>query len=318
MKLKLIKATKKPIAIKDFYKKRNKILIKRECGGTGDILMQRMMFEDVVTKYPQVEINYAIPKAFHAVASNHPFVSPIDINSYKEEDFGICFNTTTQCRIHEMKFGEKNQKHRSDIWAESFGVKLKNHNMHLKACPIKTEKFKNHFKKNNKKVVLLATTSTPGFFGASKSLTHEQIFDLVSELKNRDYHVCTVHNEFQKVFQTADVEQFVDLEFEDWAALINSCDCVISIDTSTFHLTGGLKKPLVGIFSFTDGKVYGKYFDFVLVQKHRDNGNWDCGPCFNLHMCGKCKNQYPKPCMTDLSAKQIMEGFELAKKKWNF
>jgi len=45
-------------------------------------------------------------------------------------------------------------------------------------------------------------------------------------------------------------------------------------------LAGGLGKPLCGIFTFADGKIYGKHYDFVLVQKHRDNGNWNCGSCF--------------------------------------
>jgi ADP-heptose:LPS heptosyltransferase len=86
-------------------------------------------------------------------------------------------------------------------------------------------------------------------------------------------------------------------------------DYVISVDTSAFHLAGGLKKPLMGIFTFADGKVYGKYFNFVLVQKHRDNGNWDCGPCYNFSICPKSPLKV-KPCLTELKYDDFMIGIQ--------
>ena len=69
------------------------------------------------------------------------------------------------------------------------------------------------------------------------------------------------------------------------------------------------------MFSFTDGKVYGKYYDFVLVQKHRDNGDWECGPCFNLTLCPKTQS-FPKPCLTELTSEDIIQGLLKAQKKW--
>jgi hypothetical protein len=80
-------------------------------------------------------------------------------------------------------------------------------------------------------------------------------------------------------------------------------------------LAGELKKPLVGVFTFADGKVYGRYYDFVLVQKHRDNGDWDCGPCYNWGNCTKTE-KVPKPCLTEITAEMIIEGVDKMFDKW--
>jgi ADP-heptose:LPS heptosyltransferase len=94
-------------------------------------------------------------------------------------------------------------------------------------------------------------------------------------------------------------------------------DYMITVDTAAFHLAGGLRKPLCGIFTFADGKVYGKHYDFTLVQKHRDNGNWECGPCFKFGNCIKSRKQL-KPCLTEITETEIISGIDEMFKKWPF
>ena len=43
------------------------------------------------------------------------------------------------------------------------------------------------------------------------------------------------------------------------------------------------------------------------MQKHRKNGDWDCGPCYNWGNCTKTK-KVPKPCLTEITADMIVEG----------
>ena len=77
-----------------------------------------------------------------------------------------------------------------------------------------------------------------------------------------------------------------------------------------------MRKPLVGIFTFADGKVYGKHFDFFLVQRHRDDDpTWTCGPCYNWGMCPKTKRS-PKPCLTELTADMMLEKADAMLEKW--
>ena len=134
--------------------------------------------------------------------------------------------------------------------------------------------------KDKKPMVLFAAKSTRCEFGVSKSLTDNQIYEISKYLLDHGFFVFTIHDEPIEPFNVLNIPQFLKLEPDSWLNLVAASDYVISIDTGTFHIAGALKKPLVGVFSFTDGKIYGKYYDFVLVQKHRDNGDWDCGPCY--------------------------------------
>lgn len=325
--LKLIKKKpKKPLSLRDYFDRRNKILIKRRAGGFGDILMQRMLFEDIKINFPEFELFFTCPFSFLDMAKNNPFCTVLDLGLVKDEDYGIIYDISTCCRVHEIKYGADNKMHRSDIWAEFCGIKLENHNMHLKSDPEMNKICKqvlDHYNKDKKPTLLLATNSCHYMpdgdqddFGVAKSLLPHQIEGIVNKLKD-DYFIYTVHTERQAVYEDLPVTQISGIHPQAWISLVDLADYVISIDTATFHLAGGLKKPLVGVFAFTDGKIYGKYYDFVLVQKHRDNKNWDCGPCFNLGFCPKTEG-YPKPCLTELTANDILEGFYKATKKWSF
>lgn len=302
------KKQKKPISLKEHYKRRNNILLKRRCGGFGDILMHRMIFEDAKSQYPNLNFIFTCPYPFIGMAKDHPSAKTVNINEIDDRNYGIVYDDTTVCRVHEAKYGAENQTHRSDIWANSLGLTLTNHNMHLKSKKLNFG--------NSKPRILLATQSTNDEFGISKSLTTSQIKELVQALQ-KDYFLFTIHSERQFIYDELQVQQFIQCSCEQWIDLVASADIVISVDTATFHLAGGLKKPLVGIFGFTNGKVYGKYYDFTLVQKHRDNGDWDCGPCFNMSFCSKCKT-YPKPCITEIKCEDILQGFYKELKKLQF
>ena len=127
--LKLIKR-KHNLSIRDFYNRRNKVLIRRTLGGFGDILMQRMMFEDF--SKIDVEIHYACPHEFMEMSLNHPFLKNIkEINKVSLIDYGIIYDITTICAITESKELSNNKRHRSDIWANHCGVELTKHEMHL-------------------------------------------------------------------------------------------------------------------------------------------------------------------------------------------
>ena len=312
------KKAKTPISLKDHHKRRNKILIKRRVGGFGDILMQRMLFEDFSKSFPEAELTFACPMAYIEMAKNHPFAKIADIGTIDERDYGVIYDLTTACRVHESRHGINNKDHRSDIWGDHCGVTLTEHNMFLKPDLDMLKQCKEALKqynKENKPTVLLVTASTKDDFGIGKSLTYDQITDVVNSLRNQGFYVFTISDERQIVYDHLGVDQITSIHHQAWICLVELSDFVISVDTATFHIAGGLGKPLVGIFSFTDGKVYGKYYDFILVQKHRDNGDWDCGPCFNSTCCPKSKSTQ-KPCITELSSASILRGFAEALSKW--
>ena len=312
------KKTIKPVTIREHFKRTNQIAIKRRGGGHGDILVQRMLFEDIKKLCPELSITFTCPNAYLHFAKNHPYCQAVSLDNFDERLYGAVYDISTCCRVHECKHGGNNKENRSDIWAKFCGITLENHNMHLQ-CDEKTKDacllriLETNFQK--KPTVLFVAHSTGDNFGTAKSMTDKQIIEVIETLKNKGYFVYTTHDRKHQIYDDLGVPQFVKESPEKWIGLTAAADYVISVDTGTFHLAAALKKPLVGVFSFTDGKLYGKYYDFILVQKHRDNGNWDCGPCYNMDRCPKSTADH-KPCMTELCSTEIIAGFEAALNRW--
>lgn len=305
------KQTISPISLKEHFERRNRVLIKRRVGGYGDILMQRMIWEDFSKELPELEFNYTCPAQYYDFANNHPFIKTIKIEEVEERNFGIIYDITTPCRVHESRYGASNKDNRSDIWARHCGIELKNHNMHMHLDEYILQISHNGIKNINPEnlpTVLFTPQSTTCEFGQAKSLMPHQMKEVVEKLRNMGFFVFSIHNNNIEVFDEMNVPQILNIHPSMWMALTKISDYVISVDTSTFHLAGGLGKKLVGIFTFTDGEVYGKYYDFILVQKHRSNGDWDCGPCFSNHTCPK-SSDINKPCLTELTSDDIIAGF---------
>ena len=280
--------------------------------------MHRMMFEDFKRVMPGCYLVWAVPQDYINIASNHPFVDEVvDCRKVKTEDYIISYNTTTACGRYEIRLAPMADKHRSDIWANHCGVLLTRHNMHLK---IKTESQEWANAKiasisGGKKTVLFSPISAQ----EGKNLDAGQMKVVVQYLKKRGYTVFLSATHTNPIFdlQKLDVNTIWGTSQVQWAALVNAADYVVSVDTSTFHCAGGLGKPLTGIFTFIDGKVYGKYYKFSLVQFHRDNGNWDCGPCFNWPNCPKCDpKEMRKPCATDITQQMLVDNLERMFQIW--
>lgn len=321
MKLLRRKVTNHPpvLGIKDFTDKRNTILFMRQVGGLGDILMHRMMFEDFKRVMPGIEIHWAVPRDYFDVAANHPYVDKVlDAADIDPNDYVISYNTTTACGRYETRMSPLADKHRSDIWANHCGVLLAKHDMHIKLDQEKLEVARRKLlslKSNpaGPSLIFAPISSMPG-----KNLDRGQMQGVVHRLRAKGCNVIGLHKE--PIHELADVNIPVihNIGLVEWMHLIGAADYVLSVDTGQFHMAGGIKKPLVGVFTYIDGKVYGKYYDFILVQKHRDDGNWDCGPCFNWGQCPKCPLGHRKPCVTEITVDMMMDACEQMFRRWPY
>jgi ADP-heptose:LPS heptosyltransferase len=328
-KNKLIKAPQ--VSLRDFHCKKNTVLIIRNARGIGDILMHRMMFEDFKRIMPECRLVFACPKQYHDLVKDHPYVDEV-VDSATLNRFNYLMSyDTSYCDIrYECGMAPYIDKHRADIWAEHCGVILTKHNMHLPFLDAEVLQFgmlqvrqaKNMTMKSNKNCpnVLLCPTA----FDNLRSLTNKHIEDVVSYLREKGVFIYSTHQSKIPVLSNLNVPVFTGYGTREWLSFIHAADYVVSVDTASFHYAGGIKKPLVGIFTYADGKYRGKYFDFTLVQKHRDNGDWPCGPCYNHTMCTnpKCKNPGsltdPKPCLTELKSSEIIDGIEKMFEKYPF
>lgn len=295
----------KPLSLKDFYKRRNTVLIWHEKGGLGDVFMQRMMIEDIKKTVGNCKLVFACLPEYIDAVKDHPFLSEvIDSRPVNPKEYMACYNTCVTIADRYENQNAPSKEHRSDIWAANFGLTLSSHEMHINLNQDLAKRTKDKIEKLRKpgtKLVAFAPVSKM----STKSLLPNQLKAVIDAAEN-----CTLvglHTKEIKELTSLGVSGIYGSTIPEWMGYINAADYVISVDTAAFHLAGGLKKPLMGIFTFADGKAYGKYFDFVLVQKHRDDGNWDCGPCFKFNDCPKCKT-LPKPCLTEIDETMLKNG----------
>jgi ADP-heptose:LPS heptosyltransferase len=305
--MKLIKLTE-PLKRKSLHQvisDRHKVLIIRNQGGLGDIFMHRMIFEDIKILYPECHLAFACPKQFFEAVEDHPFLDDVvDCEKVDRNNYGVHYDTSNGCIRFELKNSPYSDQHRSDIWADVCGLKLTKHDMHF----VIDENVKNKVKENLK---LLNPENKPIFIISpltameNKNLYPEQINPILKYLK--DLFVIISHKEVKENY---DAPFYISKSIKELMAFISLADYVLSADTSVFHLAGGLDKKTTAVFSWADGLVYGKYHKHLsLVQKHRNNGDWDCGPCYNFPLCEKCAPEVTrKPCMTEINSEMILNG----------
>jgi ADP-heptose:LPS heptosyltransferase len=307
---KVFKTTERKHTVREIYDKRKRILINRQVGGLGDIMMHRMIFEDFKILMPDVHITFACPMIYHPAVIDHPFIDEVvDTKTVSEDDFVVKYRTTDICSRYELRMAPTCDKHRSDIWAEHCGVTLTKHNMHIRTSQEEKDWAKNKLAEMNPNglpSVMIAPISAM----LSKNMEKHQIQPVIDELTCRGYYVFTIHS--LPIFEI-DAPCLYGISTRHWLSMIEEVDYVIGVDTSTYHCRAGMNKPVVGIFGWADGKVYSKYSEkYILVQRHRDyTPGWNCGPCYNFTKCPKCPDdQLRKPCITELTWKDIMAGFE--------
>jgi ADP-heptose:LPS heptosyltransferase len=257
---------------------------------------------------PDAMIDFSCDVNFMDAVRDHPLINEItDSKKTDRNEYLVNYETSVwTSNKYENHFGKNCKENRADIWAYYCGFKIENHNMNFNLKPQIIDDYKRKIEKfctnKGKPIVLLAPIASV----KTKSLLPEQIDIIKNELK--DYNLVAIHHEEIPYCKENNIQGIYNTTITDWIYYTAVSDYVISVDTSTFHLAGGLKKPLMGIFTFANGKTYGKHYDFILVQKHIDNGDWDCGPCFSNHTCPK-SSDINKPCLTELTSDDIIAGF---------
>ena len=306
---------KTTLGIREFYDKRKKVLIQRNCGGLGDILMHRMMFEDFKKVLPNSEIHFACPAAYHDAVKDHPFIDKlIDSDDVKCHDYIVHYNTSTACGRWEMSMAPLSGKHRSDIWAGHCGINLTSHDMHINLTDEEKLDGKSIIEKHRDrqgKTVMLAPISAMH----NKNLSDELMFEVAEEIRSQGYFVFGLHNVPIYGLVKKNIPTIYGLRLRRWMSVINQTDYVVSVDTSHFHAAGGMKKPVVGIFTFVNGPTYSLYYPKVeLVQ----------GPCplkysgcYSWGSCPKVKEDPKLPCCSGITKNSILAAFNRLTKRFS-
>lgn len=278
--------------------------------------MHRMFFKQAKEIMPEATIVFACPARYHDAVYDHPYIDEvIDAKTVNKYDYLISFNTTSSCTRHELTVAPLADKHRSDIWANHCGIIVEDHDMHINLEKEYKEKAKKRLDTlrgdHTGPVAVLCPISAM----ITKNLLEWQMKAVVDELRDRGCWVCGLHTQPIPELKKMNVPTIHGVRIREWMGYLDVADYVVTVDSAAFHYAGDRKKPMTGIFTFADGKVYGKYFDFVLVQKHRDNGDWPCGPCYNWSICPFTR-KVPKPCLTEICPSMLKKGINEMFERW--
>lgn len=333
-----IKKKSKPVSqesLRSFYNKRNKVLLIRNSRGIGDILNCRMLFKNFKKINTDLHLTFACSEEYLNLIKGHPYVDDVvDVDKICKEEYMVSYDISNCCIHYESTQMSKNTKHRAEIWADHCGINLEDQNMYLPFISrekitdgylaVKEIKNNSQYNKNGPSVFF-----SPTAYEQLRSLTLEQTNETIKFLRNKGFFVYSSSNITLKPLENMEVPVLTGRTLEDWMSYIHAADYVVTVDTATFHYAGGIKKPLTGIFTHVDGKLRGKFYDFVLVQKHRDNGNWPCGPCYNYLYCSHPNCTQPitgpnnqrsplglRPCLTELTTTEIKEGIDKMLLRW--
>lgn len=293
-------------SIDDYKNKSKKVLFFRGIGGLGDVLMHRMMFYDIHKNLPGIEIHFAVPKEYIPAAVDHPYIDKVvDFNTVNTEDYLCWYNTTSACGRYECYRAPLADKHRSDIWANHCGLYLTEHKGYFQFS--KEEKlFAQEFYKKRNNCCLFCPISAQD----TKNLNDRQIDETIQEIRECGAEPVVVLSKPPECKMNC--ELVTGLTIRQWMSIVSQAPWVVSVDTAMFHMAGMAGRALTGIFTWADGKVYGKYYDFTLIQKHRDNGDWDCGPCYIHPHCTKLPpgaSKYGrKPCLDLIDRDMLSQG----------
>ena len=308
---------KPPLSLKKFNDVRNKVCIICANCGIGDYLMLRMMFDDFKRIDPEIELYlasthlYGLSKAL----DDHPCIDKcVDVLHHDPDNYGAVYEVSHSVSRYELAVAPRSGEHRSDIYAAACGMSLNTHDMHFVLSDEEVERGKsvlNDFCKSDKPKVAFCPVSAM----KNKNLCLTQMRAAIEEMRKQDVCIFGLHTKPIGELEQLGIATLHGIDIRTWMGVVNATDYMVAVDTSNFHLAGGMRKPLVGIFTWADGKVYGKYFDFELVQKHRDNGDWPCGPCYAYDKCPKTK-EFIKPCLTELAGEEIADGIKRMFVKW--
>jgi len=299
----------------------NRILVKRSIGGIGDILMHRMIFEDLYNALYEDRkacIDMAVQPHFIQLLVDHPYINKVwDITKVEESKYLYVADTTNVAGTYEFHHITHDfsktpwvSLHRSDIWAEkAIGIQLQHHEGHINFFDDEKKEQKIWKKKNIGDLLSLGLTTKTA--ARHKDWSIEKWQKLIEAINN-EYSNIKIF-----IFGASKIDlrgaTFVETDtLRKWMYLVALMDFIITPATSLYCLANLLHKPTVAIFGNEDLRIFGKYFpESISIQRRRDtNGEkWSHCPCWRSDVCAYGYEDGVPKCLRDIGVTEVMEAF---------
>jgi len=254
-----------------------RFLLIRKLGGLGDILVTSMIFPDLRDQYPDIETTYAIPKLYHPLFAGSgvrvidyadvygrvgPHYGPDSefhrsgIRRESLETYDLIEDISRPCHHWEVLMRQYQTidgargltwRNRLDRWTRWFGLTVRNPRTCIRLDPTEITAMRARFPRSTKPVLLWSPVSA----GANRSYPW---FSDVTHALSQDFSVVYLHHE------AIGPSTLTGLSLREMGAACAAADCILSVDTSTFHWGGILHKPTVGLFNLLLGESHAQYY----------------------------------------------------------
>ncbi len=279
----------------------NKILIERNTGGLGDILMILPAIKTLIKENPLLDITISFPGQYAWMFRELP-ITFIDCYVFCQDylrnikQYGKLVDLECPYIDYKASVDWKPKKNRIEIFAETLDVKpkipiLKRNNKHLDV------RFLNSDKKLVGLILEVADHSRP--------YPLDRWIKVALSLRDKGFRPVTIARDKSLV----DIEYIVGIGIERLVTIIDQMDIIVTADTGPLHIAGALSKPIVALFGPTNGALICKlYKDTTVIQKLK--GATTCyRPCYinmaNDYCCGDLGYS---TCMYEITADEVVDA----------
>jgi len=267
------------------------IAVTRAMGGIGDILMMTPGLKALRRKYPDREIHFVVPKAFHPLLAHNPDIVLKDINAegLHQEDYSVLYNLT-ECPASRVESASlpRVKKNRIDIFSTAMGIRRRlQSRLGHKPVYVVTEDEKawarNFFAEHN---------LTPGQciavqpYAEDSYRNYPHMEELVRRLAETQ-PVLLFHGAPLLGFNHQQVFKIDSYPLRQAIALLALCKMLIAVDSSFVHVAAALEKKTVALFGPINGAVRTKHYpNCTVLHGYVEAG---CSACWRnqVIMCGK-------------------------------
>jgi ADP-heptose:LPS heptosyltransferase len=290
-----------------------KILITRAMGGIGDLLMMTPAIHALKIKYPDSEINLAIPRRYFPVFEGNDDVELIDIDGdfFTHLHFHKWYNLTDcPAARKESMTAPKVKKSRIDIFASAMNINFLSRSKisrkpryFLSAEELRfASQFRSNHDLNEKTVIGVQLHSDETY------RDYPLMEKLVMKLAEK-YAVLIFDNETINGFEFKNIIKVQNLPIRKAFAIAHKCNAIIAPDSSFIHFAAAFDIPTIALFGPIDGKVRTKHYPNCTYLSAKEL--FGCMPCWrNESIPCKLTGMRTSECMKEIPVNQIVHVLE--------
>jgi ADP-heptose:LPS heptosyltransferase len=287
------------------------ILISRNTGGIGDLLMLTPVFRAVKQSFPKTPVIVCTTDEYGQngtilfnILQNNPHIDYVitskELLNFKFKKF-YNFNTRIEVDV-EKNFKKYGLVHRTDIFLNVANLKINN----KRPVYLITDEEKkwaetwieSNVDKNRRVLIGIQVDSS----SKRRSWSSEKSLLLSFLITNcwKDVSVLLFYedvNENSSLKSYENIYNLVGLPIRYVASLIDRCEAMVTVDSGLLHLSGALKKKGLALFGPTPEKSRIKYYPEI----QSINLNYPCSPCWDRH----CNNEIA--CLRNIEVNHVFD-----------